>query len=212
MEKKLEDKLLRLGDFQYFADPSDNPDQGDDLNKTDDNNDKTTGVNDSTTGDDPDKNDQDTKTFTQEDIDRIVRERLERERKKREAALEEERKKAERERLKEQEKYKDLYEDLQKDIEEQRKQALEAKKEAMLVKAGYSEDQAKRYVKYLEGETDDDLNASLDALKADIPPKKQYADPNPNNGGKQTPKRKTLEEKGKSVYQRLKEKGKIRGK
>lgn len=200
------EQLLRLN-LQHFAEG--NSDQGEDLTDTNDN--PTGDVTDETgTGAEP-ENHGESKTFTQEDIDRIVKDRLERERKKREEALEEERKKSERERLLEQEKYKDLYESLQKDLEAQRATALRAKKESLLVKAGYTEEQAQRYLKFIDGETDDELNASLDALKADIPPKKQYGDPNPGNGGKAVPKKKDLVDKGREQYHRLKKSGKIKG-
>lgn len=201
-------KLFLPINLQFFAEdlPEDKGEDLDDkgeLTGTDELEDKGTGADPEKTGD--------TKSFTQEELDRIVKDRLERERKKREEALEEERKKSERERLLEQEKYKDLYESLQKDLEAQRATALQAKKESLLVKAGYTEDQAKRYLKFIDGETDDELNESLDALKVDIPPKKSYGDPSPGNGGKQTPAKKNLGEKGKAQYERLKSLGKIKG-
>ena len=152
-------------------------------------------------------------TFTQADLDRIVKERLEREKRKREADLEKEREEAERKRLLEEQKYKDLYEKLQQDLEAQRTVALQVKKEALLVKAGYSDEQAKTLVKLIEGESDEELNASLESVKALFPAKteKSYGDPNPGNGGKPAPKKVNLEDKGKSAYERLKEIGKIKG-
>lgn len=151
--------------------------------------------------------------FTQADIDRIVKERLAREQKKREEALEAERLAAERKRLEDEQKYKDLYESLQKDLEAQRATALQAKKESLLAKAGYSDEQAKTLTKLLEGENDDDLTASLENVKTLFPPTKEkpYGDPNPGNGGKQTPKKTNLEDKGKAQYERLKTLGKLKG-
>lgn len=84
--------------------------------------------------------------------------------------------------------------------------ALKAKKEALLAKAGYTAEQVDKYVKYLVGDTDEALEASLKELVADISPKqKTYADP-ANAGGGQRPKaqKKDLHDKGTSVYQRLK--------
>jgi hypothetical protein len=200
-------KLLRLN-LQHFSDPTDPQDP-----PTDPPQDPVDPPNDpKPTGGDPEPNPEG-KTFTQDDIDRIVKERLERERKKREAEAEAERAAAEKKRLEEKEEYKELYEKLQKEREADRLAAIESKKESLLAKAGYDESQVERYTKYLTGETDEELQTSLDTLKADIPPKqaKTYGDPSPGNGSKQPPKKKTLEEKGKSAYQRLKEKGKIRG-
>lgn len=84
--------------------------------------------------------------------------------------------------------------------------ALKAKKEALLAKAGYTAEQVDKYVKYLVGDTDEELDASLKELVADISPKqKNYADPANNGGGKRAePKKKDLHEKGASAFQRLK--------
>lgn len=152
--------------------------------------------------------------FTQADIDRIVKERLDREKRKREADIEKERQEAERKRLEDEKKYKELYENLQKDLEAQRATAIQVKKESLLAQAGYSEEQSKTLVKLIEGEDDEALKASLEDVKKLFPPTnaKPYGDPSPGNGGKQTPKKTNLEEKGKSAYERLKQIGKIRGK
>lgn len=152
------------------------------------------------------------KTFTQEELETILKKRLEQEKRVREAALEKEREEADRKRLEEQEQYKELYEKLQADLEAQRATALQAKKESLLVKAGYSDEQATTLSKLLEGEDDDALTASLESVKTLFPPKKdkEYGDPNPGNGGRQTPKKTDLEQKGKSAFQRLKASGKIR--
>jgi hypothetical protein len=204
--------MFKKLNLQYFSeDPNaggaNPPDDTKDENLTNDLDDKTN------TGGDPDKT-ADDKKFTQDDIDRIVRERLEREKRKRDEALEKQKEEAERKRLEEEQKYKELYEKLQGDLETQRKEALQVRKESLLAQAGYSEEQAKTLVKLVEGEDDEALKASLENVKTLFPPKKEkeYGDPNPGNGGKQIPKKKNLEDKGKSVYQRLKAKGKVRGK
>jgi hypothetical protein len=205
--------FLPVVNLQHFSeeDPKDPGTNDDPTNTNDDPN--PDDLDDKGTGDDPVKND-DPRSFTQADIDRIVKERLDREKKKREAALEKQREEDERKRLEEKQEYKELYEKLQGDLETQRKEALKTKKESLLAQAGYSEEQASTLVKLVEGENDDELKASLESVKALFPPKKEkeYGDPNPGNGGRQTPKKKDLEEKGKSVYQRLKAKGKVRGK
>jgi Domain of unknown function (DUF4355) len=205
-----ESKFFLPLNLQHFADGGDGDGGADDLDDNGD--DHTDDLDDNGTGGDPGKNDD--PKFSQADIDRIVKERLDREKKKRDAALEKQREEAERKRLEEEQKYKELYEKLQGDLETQRKEALQVRKESLLAQAGYSEEQAKTLVKLVEGEDDEALKASLETVKTLFPPKKdkEYGDPNPGNGGRQIPKKKNLEDKGKSVYQRLKAKGKVRGK
>lgn len=195
-------KLLRLN-LQHFADPTDPP--------TDPIDPPANPEPTNPTGGDPATNPE--AKFTQADIDRIVKERLEREKRKREEALDAERKEAERKRLEEEQKYKELYEAQLKEIEAQKATALQTKKEALLVKAGYSDEQAKTLIKLVEGDDDEALSASIENVKTLFPPTKEkpYGDPNPGNGGHQKPKPKDLEDKGKSAYQRLKALGKIKG-
>lgn len=157
----------------------------------------------------PDKSTE-SKTFTQEDIDRIVKERLDREKAKRDKAVQKEREEAERKRLEEEGKYKEIAESLKSELDAIKGDALTAKKQALLAQAGYTAEQIDKYAKYVEGENDEDLKSAVEALKADIPPKPAYADPSAGNGQKQEPKKTDLHEKGKTMYQRLKEKGKIR--
>jgi hypothetical protein len=113
----------------------------------------------------------------------------------------------------ENEQYKELAEQLQSELDEIKKAALNAKKESLLAKAGYTEEQIAKYAKYVEGETDEELEQSVEDLLKDIPPRtKTYADPHVYNGRKNEPKKTDLKDKGKSMYQRLKEKGKLRRK
>ena len=211
--KQKVEPYLRVN-LQHFAEDEgnddDNPSDGDNDTGDDDNDDQ--GEND--TGGNPD-NTTDAQ-FTQEDIDRIVKERLDREKKKRDEAVEKEREEAERKRLEENEQYKELADKLQKQLDEKEREVekrhqatIETKKESLLAKAGYDESQVERYKKYLVGDNDEQLSESLENLKADIPPKKQYGDPSPGNGSAQKPSKTDLNEKGKTTFQRLKEKGKI---
>lgn len=211
--------LMRLN-LQFFA----NQDEGEGEEQSEENSeitdDQTTKEEESqgenNTGGEPGKKDGDAETieFTPEQqkrINEIVKERLARERKKQEEREKQLQEEAERKRLEEQGEYKDLAEKLQQKLDDYKSQALDAKKEALLSKAGYKEDQIERYKKYVDGETEEEIQASIDELKQDIPPVKPYVDPGAGNGQKQAPKKKDLHEKGKSIYQRLKEKGKIRG-
>lgn len=96
---------------------------------------------------------------------------------------------AETQQLKDQEKYKELYEQAQETIATKEADALKYRKEAALVKAGYTDEQATRYLRYLEGDTDEEVSASIEVLKADIPPKQsQYVDPSAGSGGGLPPK------------------------
>lgn len=211
------DKLLRLN-LQHFAEEDDPKDGPKDEPKDDE-----TGDNPEDKQDDPkDENPKDkpkTVNMTQEEFDKVIEDRLARAKKKKDDEIQKERDEAERTRLEENEQYKELadkrqeeVDQLKKEQEEQKADVLNAKKESLLVKAGYSDDQVKRYTKYLDGESNDELATSLEALKSDIPPTPSYADPSAGNGEKQKPGKTGLREEGKTAYQRLKEKGKIKGK
>lgn len=129
------------------------------------------------------------------------------------AELQKERDEAERKKLEENEQYKELAEQLKAELETIKSNALKAKKEALLAKAGYTDEQVTLLVNSLAGETDEELTESIEKLKTVIPPNhKPYADPSVGNGQKQEPKKTDLRDKGKSLYQRLKEKGKIKTK
>lgn len=127
------------------------------------------------------------------------------------AEIEKERDEAERKKLEEQNEYKALYEKAQAELEKIKMSALDAKKDALLAQAGYTSEQIERYRKYLTGETDEELKESLKVLMTDIPPKKvAYVDPSVGNTEKQQPKPKDSTDIGRSLFKRLKEKGKIR--
>lgn len=199
MEKRMGAKFILPLNLQLFAEDLDD--------KVEEQNEE---VKDKNTTEGEPENNAESKTFTQEDIDRIVKERLDREKAKREKAVQKEREEAERKRLEEEGKYKEIAESLQAKLDAIQGDALKAKKEALLVKAGYTEDQVAKYLKYVDGSTDEELAQAVEALRADVPPKPRFADPGVGNGAKQEPKKTDLQEKGKTMYQRLKEKGKIR--
>lgn len=210
------EKLLRLN-LQYFAEgegENDKGTKGDEENKGEGANEEFEGSEKKTDGE-PDKAEGggEGKTFTQADVDRIVKERLEREKKKREEAIQKERDEAERKRLEEQGEYKELAEKLQAQLDAYKEDALKAKKEALLVKAGYSDKQVGVVYKLLEGETDEELEASLAEVVEAVTPEskaKKYADPSAGNGKKSVPDTRGADEVGKSLFQRLKTSGKIR--
>lgn len=130
------------------------------------------------------------------------------------AEIEEERAKKEREELESQNNYKQLYDTLLADTEKLKAQAeaatLEKAKTDLLVKAGYTGEQLDRVRKYLQGTDEASLKASLDEVKADIPPKSVGVDPSAGNTPNHPPKQKDPADTGRSLYQRLKEAGKIK--
>lgn len=191
--KKVKPFLLRL-DIQHFAEPNDpqiDPPAEPPID-----------------GGEPDKR------FTQADLDRIVKERIERERKKAEEKLAKEREEAERKKLEEQNEFKSLYEKAQAEIDQIRKESqqkdIEHLKDRLLVDAGYIGEQLERVRKYVIGANEDEIKTSLDELKQDIPPQSQGADPHVGNPARPQPKQKDLAEEGRSLYERLKAAGKIR--
>jgi hypothetical protein len=147
------------------------------------------------------------KTFTQEEVDKLIKERLVREKRKAEEKAEEARKEAEKKALIENEKYKELYETLQQDLAEQKALALTAKRDALLAQAGYDAEQIKRYAKFVEGTNEEELVASIDELKVDLPPRTKGVDPTGNNPRKQDPKPTDQYEAGKARIKRLREQG-----
>jgi murein L,D-transpeptidase YcbB/YkuD len=121
---------------------------------------------------------------------------------------------AERKKLEEQNEFKSLYDKAQAELERLKEEAqtatVEKVKTDLLVQAGYTGEQLDRVRKYLHGTDEDSLKASLDEVKADIPPKSSGVDPSVGNTPKQQPKQKDEAEEGRSLYERLKAKGKIR--
>lgn len=184
-------------DLQFFAEdePTDKPEENEPT--------------ETPTDEDP-ENKPEGKAFSQEDVDRIVQERLDRERKKQEKAREQAEAEAERKKLEDQEEYKRLADKYREELDAIKADAIKSKKDAMLVKAGYNDEQVERYRKYLEGDSDEELTQALEQLKADIPPKKTYVDPSAGNGGREKPTQTDLSDEGKTLYQRLKAKGKVR--
>lgn len=206
-------KYLRM--INYEADKGGGGGSGDNPNPTDEDMDK--GEED--TGGEPGKKDDEPKTFTQEQLDAIIADRLAREAKKREEAVAAAEAEAERKRLEEQGEYKALSDKrqeeidrLQKLIDEQKASSLKAVKESLLVKAGYKDEQVELFTSLLEGETEDELQASLEKIVAASPPAKPYADPSVGNGRKQEPEKTSGHDKGMSAYERLKKLGKIKRK
>lgn len=145
------------------------------------------------------------KSFTESEVNKIVQERLARAEKRREKAVEKEREEAERSKLEEQEEYKQLAETYRKELDDMKQSAIDTKKDVALTKAGYSETQVEKYKKYVSGEDDETIQASIDGLKEDIMPEaNKVAFPNPMNGAKDKPEKVDASEIGHEAYARIK--------
>lgn len=166
-------------------------------------NEEVTQVNDENPTVEEPANNPETKTFTQAELDKIIADRLAREQKKRDEAIQKERDEAERKRLEEAQEYKVLADKYREELEAIKADALKSKKDALLAKAGYTDEQVERYRKFIDGETDEELAKSIETLKADVPPKPTYVDPSPMNGERGKPEQVDSEEKGRSLFQRL---------
>lgn len=106
--------------------------------------------------------------------------------------------------------YKELYEKLEVELDEKQAEFIDEKRQMLLKKAGYNANQVQRFKKYLTGTNEAELKEEIEQLKMDFPPKKQYADPGTGNGHRKKAKATNLEQKGRSLYKRLKDLGKIR--
>lgn len=126
------------------------------------------------------------------------------------ARLREAKEAEERKQLEEQNEFKALYEKAQEQLAQIKADALNAKKDALLIQAGYTSDQIKVLRNTVAGETDEEIAQSIEDLKMVISPKPNYVDPSPMNGLRDKPEQKSGEEIGKSLFERLKAKGKIR--
>ncbi|HDR6289508.1 TPA: hypothetical protein QCU33_005658 [Bacillus cereus] len=179
----------KYGFLQFFSDPNPEP---------------------PVPNDPPAPNDPPKPTHTDEDVQRMIAEALAKAQAEADAKAEKERQEAERKNLEEQEKYKELYQNLEKQVADEKVKTLVAKKETLLVGAGYAPEQVVLVKDLLKGDSEDELKASLESVKQVILPLNTGVDPNPGNHQRGTPNPIDPSERGKSAFQRLKEKGKIR--
>lgn len=164
-------------------------------------------------GKEPDKDpkgDGDEPKFTQAQLDAILSDRLKRDREKREAKEKADRDEAERKRLADNEDHKALAEKYRDELAALKEDAQRAKKEALLTKAGYSDEQIARYGKFVDGDTDEDLAEAVEQLKKDVPPTPKYVDPSAGNSSRSKPTQVDKEDKGREAFKRLKQMGRIR--
>jgi hypothetical protein len=117
---------------------------------------------------------------------------------------------AEKAKLEEQNEYKKLYEQAQQELSQIKEAALNAKKDALLAKAGYSDEQIALLRNSITGGTDEEISQSVSQLTAVIPPKPNYVDPSPMNGERDKPEPVDERSIGIDLFKRLKAKGKIK--
>ncbi|HDR4551329.1 hypothetical protein [Bacillus cereus] len=159
--------------------------------------------------DPPAPNDQPKATHTDEDVQRMITEALAKAQAEAEAKAEKERQEAERKNLEEQEKYKELYQNLEKQVADSEAKALDAKKETLLVGAGYAPEQVVLVKDLLKGNSEDELKASLESVKQVILPLGTGADPSPGNSKRFNPEPTDPTDVGRNLYAELKAKGKL---
>lgn len=134
-----------------------------------------------------------TPTYTQADIDRIVGERLAREKQKADKAIQDAKDEAERQKLAEEGKFKALYEaekQTRENLEQERQtERLHTTKQSLLLEAGYTADKLADLLDFVTGEDEEGVKASVEKLVRVAPPKALPIDPSTNNGGgRQQPK------------------------
>lgn len=190
------DDLLRL-DIQFFSedggegsgteDGSEGEPKDEDLD---------VGADDDSKDDNNKDDDKGSVEFTEEqqrEMDRIIQERLARERR-----IQQE--KQEKERQKEQGEYKELYEATQKEL---RDKVVHIE----MSKAGYTDDQVERLSEYIKGTTDDEIKQSLQTFMEDVPPKKvERTEPGGRPAGGTTPPPKDGKDVGRELYKAIKKK------
>lgn len=118
-------------------------------------------------------------------------------------AIDDAKKEDERKQLEAQQKYKELYEKEKERNEQNAIEALNAKKDFMLSRAGYSEEQAGFLRKLVEGESDEEIKESIETLKASFPTKSEAVDPSAMNGHRDKHESKGGEGFGKSLYDKV---------
>jgi len=150
----------------------------------------------------------------QAEMNRVIAERLARQQAKFDAERTAADTEAQRIQREQNEEYKVLYETAQTELirvqGEAKTAQIDALKTQLLAKAGYSAEQIARVGKFVSGDDEETLQASIDEVKADIPPKASGVDPNPGNGRKNEPLSTDPTVIAKTRIDRLKASGKLR--
>lgn len=146
-------------------------------------------------------------------VDALIKDRLTRQQKKFEDEKEAARAEAERKEREKNEEYKALYESAQAELDRLRGEAktaeLNATKTRLLVEAGYNAEQIARVSKYVLGDDEEAIKASIVEVVADIPPR-IIVDPNLNNNPRMKPLPSDPTAIAKERIERLRKEGKLR--
>ena len=93
--------------------------------------------------------------------------------------------------------------DIDAKIEQYRINAVQARKEQAMRRFNYSDEQIQKYVKFIEGDTADEIDRSVLQLSKDIAPNNYYGDPSINNGAASKPKAVDKKEVGRNAVKRI---------
>lgn len=145
--------------------------------------------------------------YTQADIDRIVGERLAREKAKAEKAIADAKAEAERKKLEEANEFKALYEAekaaREQEAQERQAERLETQKKSLLLEAGYSADALADLLELVTGDSDETVKASVERLVRIAPPKNP-ADPAVSGGGqRQQATQKDATDYGRELFKKV---------
>jgi len=150
-----------------------------------------------------------TPTYTQADIDRIVGERLAREKQKAEKAVEQAKAEAERKKLEEAQEYRALYEKTQAELEQVRTAArqaeLDALKRQLLSEAGFKSEEIAESIGFITGDDEDAVKDAVERFKRVAGPR--FADPASMAAGqRQQPSQKTATDYGRELFEKRRKK------
>lgn len=149
-----------------------------------------------------------TPTYTQADIDRIVGERLAREKQKAEKAVEQAKAEAERKKLEEAQEYRALYEKTQAELEQVRtaaKQAeLDALKRQLLSEAGFKSEEIAESIGFITGDDEETVKDAVERFKRVAGPR--FVDPAATGTGtRRQPESKSADDVAADMYARIKD-------
>src|SRR5699024_8417955 len=99
--------------------------------------------------------------------------------------------------------YSNKIEALDAQLDAYRVDNIAAMKRAQMKAMHYSDSQIQRYLSHVDGETADEIKASVFKLSAEIPPTDPYGDPSPMNGAKSKPKPVDRLEVGRNAIKRV---------
>lgn len=106
--------------------------------------------------------------------------------------------------MEEQNEYKELYEQALETIEKAKEDALTQTKKSHLTSVGYNEAQVDKLTNLVEGESEEEIKASIETLKETFPVGGGYVDPSVDNAHREKPAKKDKTDLGRSLYERIK--------